>query len=297
MSFLMNWDLLSDGEVAEKLRSWLNERFQEIERPSFLGSLYVAELDFGDMPPSIEISNICDPIAEFYLPDDFDIYSQSASNLKSLIASISKYPDQETAELSHSENSSSEETDSSNIYHGPGHDMYGHSTTGTAIVDGSLVDELIERHADIMRRDTDIQMEILVDYKGNMRISVSTELIVNQPTPAFMVLPLTLTLTGFSFQAVAMISYLGDRINFCFKEPTDGEGLFKDISIDSEVGDRDRQVLKNVSKIEKFIVEQVRELVSRHLIYPNYHCLSLIRDEQYINEGRSDTGGFETQSV
>ncbi|KAI8848302.1 hypothetical protein BC829DRAFT_394158 [Chytridium lagenaria] len=297
MSFLINWDLLSDGEVAEKLRSWLNEKFQEIDRPSFLGPLYVSELDFGDMPPAIEISNICDPIPEFYLPEDFDIYSQSASNLNSLIASIAKnYPRHpDGTEYTHSESSASEispETDPWS-HHGPDINPFG---VGGPVPD-SLVEELIERHAQSMRRDTDIQMEILVDYRGNMRISVSTELIVNQPTPAFMVLPLTLTLTGFAFKAIAMICYLGDKINFCFKEPIDGDGLFKEISIDSEVGDRDRQVLKNVNKIEKFIVEQLREVVSRHLMYPNYHCLSLIRDEQYSSESRSENEDFENQSI
>ncbi|KAJ3093342.1 Mitochondrial distribution and morphology protein 12, partial [Phlyctochytrium bullatum] len=205
---------------GQKLRSWLNERFQEIERPSFLGPLFVSELDFGDVPPTIEISNICDPIPEFYLPDDFDIYSQSASNLNRLIQSISKKYPNEGDEFEEDE-----------------------------------FEEESYKHADSMKRDTDIQLEISIDYQGNMRISVQTELIVNQPTPAFMALPLTLTLTGFAFK-----------------------------------------VLKNVSKIEKFVVEQVRELVSRHLVYPNYHCLSLFKEDTYSAEGKSENTGSEIQS-
>ncbi|ORY36817.1 hypothetical protein BCR33DRAFT_721753, partial [Rhizoclosmatium globosum] len=64
----------------------------------------------------------------------------------------------------------------------------------------------------------------------------------------------------------------------------DNRGLFNDIHIDSEIGDKDRQqgVLKNVGKIEKFILLQIQTLISEHLVYPNYHCLSLIsNDEEY----------------
>ncbi|KAJ3108006.1 Mitochondrial distribution and morphology protein 12 [Phlyctochytrium planicorne] len=298
MSFAINWELLSDGEAAEKFRSWLNERFQEIERPAFLGQLYVSELDFGDIPPSIEISDITDPIPEFYLPDDFDIYSQSASNLNLLIQSLSKGYGGDEIEPSQVGKQPSDLSQDFPIQPASAQEPP-LAAYGTLLNSEHLVEDLIIKHAETMKRETDMQVEITVDYKGNMRMSVSTELIVNQPTPAFMVLPLSLTLTGFSFKepaATAMISYLGDRINFCFKEPADNERIFKEIAIDSEVGDRDRQVLKNVSKIEKFVVEQVRELVSRHLVYPNYHCLSLIPDETFESEGDSVNEEFETQS-
>ncbi|RKO85610.1 hypothetical protein BDK51DRAFT_47829 [Blyttiomyces helicus] len=119
--------------------------------------------------------------------------------------------------------------------------------------------DLALRYADARRKETDAQVEITIAYKGNMRLAVSTELIVNQPTPAFMVLPLTLTLTGFAFRATAIIAYLSDRINFCFKEPTAGESpqshplrfesILHDVSIDSEVGDRNRQGMQSDARV------------------------------------------------
>ena len=102
------------------------------------------------------------------------------------------------------------------------------------------------------KHDTDAQLDLSIKYHGNMRLAISTELIVNQPTPAFMVLPLTLILTGFSFEgwwlyymavqarlltlvslfffwnynsliATAMIAYLGNAIHFCLKEPEENQ--------------------------------------------------------------------------
>ncbi|KAJ3193994.1 Inorganic pyrophosphatase, partial [Irineochytrium annulatum] len=221
MSFDINWSLLSDGEVAEKLRTWLNDRFQEIERPSFLGPLHVAELEFGDVPPHVEIQDITDVASEFYLPDDIDIYAHNPTQLARLLSAAyhpRSYPDPNVSSHTASSNETksldsdgiSFRADVEVLAAGPGTPVLGSEV---------LLEEVIEEYANRMRRETDVQTEI-----RNSRISVSTELIVNQPTPNFMVLPLTLTLTGFAFTAVAMISYLGDRINFCFKEPADSAG-------------------------------------------------------------------------
>lgn len=80
---------------------------------------------------------------------------------------------------------------------------------------------------------------------------------------------------------MAIICHLGNRINFCFKElGAPGEGLLNDINIESEIGDKSRQVLKNVGKIEKFILEQVRSIVSNNMVYPNYHTVSLISEDE-----------------
>jgi hypothetical protein len=71
-----------------------------------------------------------------------------------------------------------------------------------------LVESLILNHAADMKRESDVQLEVLVEYNGNFRFSVTTELIVNQPTPAFITLPLTLTLTGFAFTGIFSFRYL-----------------------------------------------------------------------------------------
>lgn len=98
---------------------------------------------------------------------------------------------------------------------------------GTGRISESDSNESIFRNmlhqAQLLRKPNDLQVELWIKFNGNMRMTVTTELIINQPTPAFMVLPLTLTLTGFSLEANAVIAYLGDRVNFCFKEPENGQ--------------------------------------------------------------------------
>jgi len=46
----------------------------------------------------------------------------------------------------------------------------------------------------------DIQVELDVVYRGNLKLTVSTALILNKPTPAFMTLPIKLALKGISFK-------------------------------------------------------------------------------------------------
>ncbi|KAJ3186233.1 Mitochondrial distribution and morphology protein 12 [Gaertneriomyces sp. JEL0708] len=388
MSFLINWELLSDGVEADRLREFLNARFQEIERPAFLGPLSVTELDFGDIPPEIAIVDICDPAPEFYLPDDDAsetwereesigaLESELGDGTSDVMSSLSSAYRPSSVGVIPSEISTSgllrrhpyvanpqssydvplEPFTPDRVYSTParivtsstirppfiyGSDWsgsvglrlglglgspgyhhavstpeplraYSHhprrqSTTSTSsqplmspttlglvtpgtpgsdfsafadfTPDIQLSDEEIAmQYASNMRRESDAQVEVEVIYKGNMRLAISTELIVNQPTPAFMVLPLTLTLTGFHFTATAIIAYLGDHMNFCFKEPNAGSAILHDLSIDSEVGDKHKQVLKNVGRIEKFIVEQLRKVIQDYLVLPNYQSLSLIHE-------------------
>ena len=60
------------------------------------------------------------------------------------------------------------------------------------------------------------------------------------------------------------------------------------MNIESEIGDRDRQgilslanntqVLRNVSRIEKFVCDSLRMLIDEYLVYPNIYFLELTKD-------------------
>ncbi|KAI8909399.1 hypothetical protein DFJ77DRAFT_433549 [Powellomyces hirtus] len=272
MSFLINWKLLNDGAEAEGLREFLNARFREIERPPFLGPLKVTELDFGDVPPEVAVVDICDPAPEFYLPDDPEV--EHRDDISESYFYGSHHPSASAAQ-----NFSIPElvipVESPRLPRRSDH-------------------EVALEYAETMRRSSDAQIEFEIVYKGNMRLAVKTELIVNQPTPNFMVLPLVLTLTGFHFTASALISYLGDRVNFCFKESDAGSTILQDLSIDSEVGDGRKQgVLKNVGRIERFIVEQLRKVLQDFLVFPNHQSLKLLEDPPL---GRGDEDLYDNGS-
>ena len=49
-------------------------------------------------------------------------------------------------------------------------------------------------------------------------------------------------------------------------------GLLEHIQVESEIGDREngKQVLKNVGKVEKFVLDQVRRIFEDEFVYPSF---------------------------
>ncbi|GJJ78190.1 mitochondrial distribution and morphology protein 12 [Entomortierella parvispora] len=129
------------------------------------------------------------------------------------------------------------------------------------------------------RHENDIQLLMDVSYQGQMGFTVETELLLNYPTFAFLALPVKLVITGFSFRAKVLMGYLRDHVNVCFLEPEDpSESILSNVRIESQVGDEQKQaVLKNVGKIERFVVEQLRKFITEDFVYPSYHSVELLR--------------------
>ena len=62
-----------DGEaLAERIRSFVHDKFQEITLPRFIRSVQVHSFDFGTTAPDLEIKDLCEPFADFYEEDDDD---------------------------------------------------------------------------------------------------------------------------------------------------------------------------------------------------------------------------------
>ncbi|KAF9196918.1 Mitochondrial distribution and morphology protein 12 [Haplosporangium sp. Z 11] len=129
------------------------------------------------------------------------------------------------------------------------------------------------------RHENDIQLLLSVNYQGQMGFTVETELLLNYPTFAFLTLPVKLVITGFSFKAKVLMGYLRDHVNVCFLEPEDPtDSILSSVRIESQVGDEQKQaVLKNVGKIERFVVEQLRKFITEDFVYPSYHSIELQR--------------------
>ncbi|KAF9299342.1 Mitochondrial distribution and morphology protein 12 [Mortierella antarctica] len=75
------------------------------------------------------------------------------------------------------------------------------------------------------------------------------------------------------------MGYLRDHVNVCFLEPEDpNESILSNVRIESQVGDEQKQaVLKNVGKIERFVLEQMRKFITEDFVYPSYHSVKLER--------------------
>jgi len=52
-----------------------------------------------------------------------------------------------------------------------------------------------------------------------------------------------------------------------------GQRLLPSIFIESEIGQADKHVLKNVTRVEKFIQDVIRKTVEEELVFPSFHTL------------------------
>ncbi|KAK7204930.1 hypothetical protein BZA70DRAFT_278700 [Myxozyma melibiosi] len=140
-------------------------------------------------------------------------------------------------------------------------------------------------------REEDLQFLIHVLYKGDMRIVLTATLRLNYPAPGFLTLPVRLTVTGFEVDAMAVLTYISRRIHFSFISDVGGNGgtgsvsegmmstpsarhfeVLRNIKVESEIGDQDGKgsVLKNVGKVERFVLDRLRAIVRDELAWPGW---------------------------
>lgn len=74
MSIDIDWQSLTTGPdglaLAESIRDFIHEKFQQVELPRFIRSVQVHTFEFGKECPVVELKDICDPLAEFYETDE-----------------------------------------------------------------------------------------------------------------------------------------------------------------------------------------------------------------------------------
>lgn len=152
-----------------------------------------------------------------------------------------------------------------------------------------------------------LQMRLsLVWPTTSFRLTITTSLLINYPSPAFMSLPLTLSVTGFTMRSGLIIALEGEhqRAHVCLVEEEEDENdttfasataaagggaaggssrktnsagmnILPQLTFESEVGEHEKHVLKNVGKVEKFIAEVIRKGLEDELVYPNYYTIDL----------------------
>jgi hypothetical protein len=154
-------------------------------------------------------------------------------------------------------------------------------------------------------RVEDVQAVFRIRYSGDVRLNLTAEILLDYPMPSFVGIPLKLNITGLSFDGVGVLAHIRKRVHFCFLSPEDalaaigpddeeeeGEqkqqhhdagagsshqhkprfgGLLQEVKVESEIGQREagRQSLKNVDKVERFVLEQVRRIFEEEFVYPS----------------------------
>ncbi|KAJ5407267.1 hypothetical protein N7465_008551 [Penicillium sp. CMV-2018d] len=433
MSIEVDWAAATsgpDGEaLAERIRSFVHDKFQEITLPRFIRSVQVHSFDFGTIPPDLEIKDICEPFADFYEEDDEDADTSVAS--EELMSELHESPYED--DMSFNPTAHSLHNFSHHPYPGEGfqpsalrsplgdhlnpHFMPRASTPGipggtstlgyhmrslgglsgtqtplAAVAGGTSfasgwsdsgmgagsrsqaarptgAHHLAEPDLDTTnsasrpstantppshpslghtgssgsnphtadptdapqpsieisddpaaedqsfpipprmreRRPEDFQVLCHAKYAGDVRMSLTAEILLDYPMPSFVGLPLKLNVTGITFDGVAVVAYIRKRVHFCFLSAEDADallgseqsqgsqnpsddgrprsggdqkekdlkrqgGLLQEIRVDSEIGRKEdgKQVLKNVGKVERFVLAQVRRIFEEELVYPSF---------------------------
>ncbi|KIM27783.1 hypothetical protein M408DRAFT_70542 [Serendipita vermifera MAFF 305830] len=266
MSIDLDWPQLST--LSNRLVDSLNRLLKTTERPSFLGPITVNGFEFGSTPPDVELVDVRDIYPDF-LEDEQDAESGSSSDIN--------------AASDEDENGVWNGSQRANNYNGqtalPGARV-------AASVDTALQPEppleTHESHLPKVNMDNDLQFHLRVIFHSDMRINISTSLLLNYPSPLFMALPIRLTVVGFEFDGEVVAAYQPSkkRVHICVLDDDDpyqkisaGARLLPHIFIESEIGQADQQVLRNVSRVEKFIQDMVRMTLEQELVFPNFQTI------------------------
>ncbi|KAI1392660.1 uncharacterized protein F4822DRAFT_391699 [Hypoxylon trugodes] len=156
-------------------------------------------------------------------------------------------------------------------------------------------------------RIDDLQAVFRIKYAGDVKLMLTAEILLDYPMPSFVGIPVKLNITGLTFDGVGVVAYIRKRVHFCFLSPedalaavgqdddeNDGDvdgneysagpasvqnqhrgrlgSLLQEIRVESEIGQREgtKQSLKNVGKVEKFVLEQVRRIFEEEFVYPSF---------------------------
>ncbi|KAF4818729.1 Mitochondrial distribution and morphology protein 12 [Colletotrichum siamense] len=139
-------------------------------------------------------------------------------------------------------------------------------------------------------RPEDLQAVFRIRYAGDVRLRLTAEILLDYPMPSFVGIPVQLSVTGLTFDGIGVMAHIRKRVHFCFLNPEDAAtavgvdeagptepgkrfgGLLQEIQVESEIGLRDggKQSLKNVGKVERFVLEQVRRIFENEFVYPSF---------------------------
>jgi len=376
MSFQINWDALTGGPegdvLAETIRAFIHDRFQQVELPKLIRSVKVHAFDFGSVPPELELKDVCDPLPDFYGEDETGFSSETPSpelhrGLESTTSTRNNGYRSSTAPSETQDRGRVRPTLNTNLptttssmrpalqslpraatpgipggtsnmsyfhlplsaslsgaatplaavagghfgawpdlhnYQAPSYDdqlspelrraSHAHTnSTGNAddpdtTLDGASDNPVEEKSVE------DVQIVTHIRYSGDIKLSLTAEILLDYPMPSFVGIPVKLNVTGLTFDGVAVLAYIKKKAHFCFLAPEDAEaligatgesvlgnaggkrgpigGLFEEIKVESEIGLKTagKQSLKNVGRVEKFVLEQVRRIFETEFVYPSF---------------------------
>ena len=346
MSIDLEWSQL-DASLAAYLVEALNRQLGNAERPSFIGPVEVTSLEFGSISPDVELVDLRDIYRDFLEEEEEDLD-------RGPIKVTEGASDEEPFEWVSRRVVGREEGLA--YQHLPPHIRYGRSgltdlfetlpplrqprspspATPFRHEKSSSGSYYLSEHPSPPKEQPqsqpqpqpqpqssqsqnphpNLQLHLHINWHSNLRITLTTSLLINYPSPMFMSLPIKLSVTGLVFDGELAVAYEGERrrVHICILDDLDpygpagdrpkrdaanhtppevlddelsssgipprpskplpiGQRLLPSIFIESELGQADKHVLKNVTRIERFIQDVIRKTVEEELVFPNFHTL------------------------
>ncbi|RMZ75209.1 hypothetical protein DV738_g5586, partial [Chaetothyriales sp. CBS 135597] len=404
MSVDISWHTITqgpDGEaLAEKIRDFIDDKFQQVPLPRFIKSVQVHSFAFGRNGPQVDIIDISDPLPDFYADDESDASDEEAihaqppvaqSPLDPQLRSSIPGPSHRVNELQAAQLTRSSSpgipggTSNFSYLHLPiagrsgtqtplaavagggplspigWHHDFLHSSLAQYVGNSNILSDPVTRSAtqfdasdpttrpstantvgspsdlgspsnpaspellpfayppgetttsDQLSQDfresesnlkaspvqaSDMQVVARVQYSGDVRMTLTAEILLDYPSQSFVGIPLKLSITGMSFDGIAVLAYTRKRMHFCFLDREDAQtvlgsqgeqgggdsagrsqssgssmsGPLREIHVESEIGRQEsgKPVLKNVGKVEKFVLEQIRRIFEDEFIFPSF---------------------------
>ncbi|KAI0636577.1 hypothetical protein C8Q77DRAFT_1189023 [Trametes polyzona] len=327
MSIDLEWNKL-DSSLAENLVDLINRQLASTTRPSFIGPIEVTSFDFGSNAPDVELVDMRDIYRDFLEDDEEEDGGGGGAG-----AAAAELSDDDFEWVSR------KAVRGKGIEDGPAYHLHPpHMRYGAGV--GPGMDMLYS--TPFLRSPRDIwspaitsladlrpsrALHLHITWHSNLRITLTTSLLINYPSPMFMSLPIKLSVTGLLFNGEVVVAYEGERrrVHLCVVDELDpygplggerpkrdtpssggtpteadedalgsaggggggnggtrpgkplpiGQRLLPTIYIESEIGQADKHVLKNVTRVERFIQDVVRKTVEEELVFPNFQTFVL----------------------
>lgn len=329
MSIEIDWEsLATDDAVAQNLKDYINDQFKDLVLPDFVSDLEVTYLSLGAIPPEITIRHIGNPFDEFFeegsgslnheetaSPSDSEVSESEADNDVHLGDSFQPFKgDSSFADVS-TDTQPRKGSESLRQMHSYTINSVGIGFPEIDTPNFFTPDAYIKRNAAIQQSSSkigkeDLQAVLEIEYKGDMSIGLAVKLLVNYPSPRFILLPIQLRLSELFIHCLAVVAYRsgsvrasilcdlkdiesdyftllnrphgiqselrrgtnigGNIIDYVSSTNRERIEIIQKVKIDTEVGELEQNVLRNVGKVEKFLVEQFRRMIREELAWPSW---------------------------
>ncbi|ODV83823.1 hypothetical protein CANARDRAFT_181755, partial [[Candida] arabinofermentans NRRL YB-2248] len=274
MSFDINWEsIASDNNISDQLLEFLNDKLGSLELPEYLNGLQVVKFSLGERSPEITIKDVDFPFPEFYSESD-GAHSKQQNDYQNSAMQRRQGLHQKTAPLSPTKQSISSRYPQTNF-----------------------------------EIDSDLQLTVDLKFDSKIYIEVICNLLVNYPAPEFIKLPVRLKITDLYIHSLAIVAYLEKKLFISFlcdinddeqlsgradsvasttsgldtRENSQRIDIIKNLRIEGEMGSYEPSnfsvnlanvsngsILRNIGKIEKFLVSALRGMLISELAWPSW---------------------------